>query len=156
MKKLFQRFIKYFSFAQYKYFSNGSEKGFTLNKAEGFTLIELLVVISILGVLSAVTLPNVLGLMTAGNVSAANSEIATVQTAVDAYVSQSSPALTPSQIATIVVPGTPGVAAYLRGGDASIKGVYHVDSSGTVLITGVGTWTGVVASSGGHVWIKAP
>ena len=148
MKKPFQRFIKYFGFAQYKYFNNGGEKG--------FTLIELLVVISILGVLSAVTLPNVLGLMTAGNVSAANAEIATIQTAVDAYVSQASPALTPSQIGSIVVPGTSGVATYIRGGDPSVKGVYHVDSSGTVLITSVGTWTGVVPSSGGHVYLKAP
>lgn len=54
--------------------------------SKGFTLIELLVVIAIIGVLVAVALSNVIGLIdTAKTKAAIPAEIATVQTAADAY-----------------------------------------------------------------------
>jgi prepilin-type N-terminal cleavage/methylation domain-containing protein len=58
----------------------------TVNRDErGFTLVELLIVISILGVLVAIVVPNVGGLLGAGKQASYNADQATIQTAVDAY-----------------------------------------------------------------------
>jgi type IV pilus assembly protein PilA len=53
---------------------------------KGFTLIELLVVVAILGVLAAVAIPNIAKFVNSGDLSAANTELAVVQTAQAAYM----------------------------------------------------------------------
>lgn len=53
----------------------------------GFTLIELLVVIAVLAVLSAVVIFNVTGVTDRGSGSVCATDVKSVQTAVDAYVS---------------------------------------------------------------------
>jgi type IV pilus assembly protein PilA len=53
---------------------------------KGFTLVELLVVVSILGVLSAVVVLNVTKYIGSGKTQAAATELSNVQTAVAAYM----------------------------------------------------------------------
>lgn len=55
---------------------------------KGFSLIELLVVIVILGVLASVAVLGVSGVSSKGNTAACKTDIATIQTAADAYFVQ--------------------------------------------------------------------
>jgi prepilin-type N-terminal cleavage/methylation domain-containing protein len=63
--------------------------GFRRNQS-GFTLVELLIVIAIIGVLSAIIVPNVTGLTGIGQTEAASAEQVTVQTAMDAMMTKNS------------------------------------------------------------------
>ncbi len=56
-----------------------------MHKASGFTLIELLIVIAVLGILAVVVAPNVASFFSSGNVAAANTEVANVETAALGY-----------------------------------------------------------------------
>jgi type IV pilus assembly protein PilA len=94
---------------------------------KGFTLIELLVVVAILGVLAAVAIPNVSKFIGKGNVEAANTELATVQTACAAYQSDNNG----------VIPANPAaIAPYIQSG---IKGAYTLASDGNGGVTVTGT-----------------
>jgi type IV pilus assembly protein PilA len=105
-------------------------------KAQGFTLVELLIVIAIIGVLAAIIVPNVTGLIGSGQPEAAKAELATVQAAMDTMMAKSS--LTS---VTAVTTATSNMAAfpdathplspnYLRS--ATTKGTYTCSTTGLV------------------------
>jgi type IV pilus assembly protein PilA len=110
---------------------------------KGFTLIELLVVVAILGVLAAVAIPNVAKFIGTGDQAAAQTEAATVNTALGAYHADGHAlaALDATAFAAAVTP-------YLNG--TTLKGTYTCDAAGT--ITGT-SYTGMSWSGG--TWHKS-
>jgi general secretion pathway protein G len=58
-------------------------------KSHGFTLLELLVMVSIIGILAAVIIPRVVTFFGTGNLAAANDELSNVRTAATGYKAQS-------------------------------------------------------------------
>jgi len=100
----------------------------------GFTLIELLIVIAILGILGAVVIPNVTGLVGEGETEAARAELVTIQTAMDIMMAKNSLSTVTATSATSDMSdfptGNPLYPNYLRMGTA--KGTYSCGTTGNV------------------------
>ena len=94
-----------------------------MKRQQGFTLIELLIVIAIIGVLAAVAVPSLAGYISGADKTAQIAEIATVQTAVDAY--RATEGEWPDANFT-------GVDVFIRNDVDFSK--YQIDSEGTVTL----------------------
>lgn len=96
---------------------------------KGFTLLELLIVIAVLGILAVVVIPRLLSFVGMADVSAANTEAATVRVAVAAYVAEND---------GLIPETTDDILLYLEG---DLTGEYSIDED-TATIAGEDDWGG--------------
>ncbi len=115
---------------------------------KGFTTLELLVVILVIGMLTAATTLAVSSLMNSGQVAAANTEVANVKTASKSYLVDfgTYPETTDNL--------TTGAIQYLEG---TLKAKYHFGSDSgniTAVDTVSGGWTGMTFDETSQQWVK--
>jgi prepilin-type N-terminal cleavage/methylation domain-containing protein len=108
----------------------GSKRG-----QKGFTLVELLVVFTLLGVLAAIMVPNISGMISYGHTQAAGAELDVVQTALDCMMAKENTANVTATASTNNMsefPSAPHVLypEYLR--DPFTTGNYSCDLTGKV------------------------
>ena len=102
----------------------------------GFTLVELLIVVTILGILAAVVTTSLIGLTATANTNACKEELRTVQTAMDAVMAANNVTTVTAKAAadnvmTTAVTGAIAMSPnYIR--QAASKGTYSWTTAGLV------------------------
>ena len=117
--------------------------------AKGFTLIELLVVIVILGILAAVVVFAVAGITDHGQVSACESEAATLRTAIESYDAQYTGY--PTSLSELYTSG--GTQNFLDSSPATLIN-WTADTTGAT--TGTFQWAGACATEQAKPGTKLP
>jgi len=101
---------------------------------KGFTLVELLIVFTLLGVLAAIMIPSVAGLVGYGHTQSGEAELSIVQTAMDAMMAKeniANVAVTSNLSNMAAFPSDhPLYPNYLR--KSTTKGLYTTDNVGLV------------------------
>lgn len=117
----------------------------------GFTLIELLIIIAILGIMAVVVVPNLVSFLGSGNVAAANTEAANVETAALAYYADNNGAWpTPN---SDVLYSSGNSTSYLSG---QPKAVYTFNSYGKIDLVTSHNWPNIQWNTSTHQWEKIP
>ncbi|MEI7998818.1 MAG: prepilin-type N-terminal cleavage/methylation domain-containing protein [Candidatus Omnitrophota bacterium] len=66
---------------------------------QAFTIIEILVILSVLGILIAIAIPRIKGMLDSGNIAKVKGELQTLQTAVESYYALHKPSVYPYYLA---------------------------------------------------------
>jgi len=122
---------------------------------KGFTLMELLIVVAVLGVLAAVLVPRLTTFFATGEVAAANTEVANVESAAMAFYADTGgtwPTDTNTTADESLVDG-PGTTVYTNKA-AQVDYTYDVD--GKVVPPPGATWGSalLVWDAPNHIWEK--
>jgi type IV pilus assembly protein PilA len=115
-------------------------------RERGFTLIELLIVIAILGIIAAIVVPDVAGLMTSGRLNAANTEAKNVQTAASGYVSENK-AEWPNS--------SDDLDDFLEGGIGSLKAKYEFGGNAGIESVSDQEWVGITWNATKQLWERS-
>jgi prepilin-type N-terminal cleavage/methylation domain-containing protein len=108
-----------------------------LRDERGFTLVELLIVVTILGILAAVVTTSLIGLTATAKTNACAEELRTVQTAMDALMAKNNLVA----VTAVVAPGSTDMTTVIGGGEAlspnylrqsNTKGGYYWTAAGAV------------------------
>ena len=117
---------------------------------KGFTLIELLIVVAILGVLAAIVIPNVGRFIGRGQGEAADTELASIQSAVQSMMVDVGVQLLPSGYANVTAtnnmaafPHTSNTSLVLYGNANGANYVASNQTRGTYIVDALGTVTQV-------------
>ena len=107
-------------------------------RERGFTILELLITLTILGILAATIVPNVHVFAVTGKVAAANTELANVRTAAEGYFADNNAWPEDSSLLNGLLSGAP-------------KGTYYFDA-GNGTVTGATGWDGLTFDPSGQEW----